>query len=93
MGDGRLASPGTDFQLAGIIAAAVEPLAAGGGSLPADRWQPGWRVIDEYPIALPADLPPGSHTLTTGLYQPTGQRLPAEGSELRLGDVQVVTGS
>ncbi len=49
----------------------------GGGSLPTTRWQPGWRVLDEYQIQLPADLPAGPYTLATGLYTADGQQLPA----------------
>ena len=29
----------------------------GRGSLPTNRWQAGWRVIDEYQVSLPGDLP------------------------------------
>ena len=61
----------------------------GGGSLPTSRWQPGWRIVDEYPISLPADLPPGPYTLEVGLYQPTGARLPVDGSGIPLGTVEV----
>ncbi len=64
----------------------------GGASLPTSRWQPGWRIVNEYPISLPSDLPPGPYTLTIGLYQPSGERLPAGGSDLRLGDLTVVSG-
>ena len=35
----------------------------GNGSLPTDRWQAGWRLLDEYQIQLPADLPPGEYGL------------------------------
>jgi hypothetical protein len=61
----------------------------GGGSLPTSRWQPGWRIIDEYPIPLPADLPAGSYTLEIGLYQPAGARLPVDGSGVILGRVDI----
>jgi hypothetical protein len=47
----------------------------GNGSLPTTRWQPGWRVLDEYQIALPADLPPGEYLMRAGLYQPDGTQL------------------
>ncbi len=62
----------------------------GGGSLPTDRWQVGWRVIDEYQVALPADLPPGDYALEVGLYQPSGDMLPAGKTGLQLGNVQVI---
>ena len=61
----------------------------GGGSLPTTRWQPGWRILDEYQIALPADLPPGQYTLETGFYRADGARLPADGTSVRLGEVTI----
>jgi hypothetical protein len=61
----------------------------GGGSLPTDRWQAGWRVLDEYQIALPADLPPGPYRLAVGLYRPDGARLPASGPGILLGEVVI----
>lgn len=65
----------------------------GGGSLPTSRWQAGWQLLDEYQIVLPAELPAGSYRLTTGLYQPNGEVLPAAGStsagEIVLGMVQI----
>ena len=61
----------------------------GAGSLPTRHWRPGWRVIDEYRLDLPKDLPPGVHTLEVGLYQPSGERLPATGTGLALGTVTV----
>ena len=59
----------------------------GGGSLPTSRWQPGWRVLDEYQIQLPGDLAPGTYTLAAGLYRVDGARLPADGPGILLGDV------
>lgn len=61
----------------------------GNASLPTSRWQPGWRIIDEYAMPLPADLPPGSYQLEIGMYQAGGARLPASGEAIRLGAVQV----
>jgi hypothetical protein len=61
----------------------------GAGSLPTSRWQAGWRVLDEYQIALPADLAPGTYTLAVGLYQPDGARLPAAGPGILLGEVVI----
>ena len=42
----------------------------GGGYMPVARWQPGLLIPDPHPIALPADLPPGTYTLKAGLYRP-----------------------
>ncbi|GIV76046.1 MAG: hypothetical protein KatS3mg050_0440 [Litorilinea sp.] len=61
----------------------------GAGSLPTVRWQRGWRILDEYQIPLPADLPAGDYGLRIGLYRPTGDRLPAEGAGAFLGTVSV----
>lgn len=61
----------------------------GAGSLPTSRWQPGWLIIDEYQIDLPADLAPGLYGLEAGLYQASGQRLPSEGAGIFLGNVQI----
>jgi hypothetical protein len=59
----------------------------GNGSLPTTRWQAGWRVMDEYQIALPAELAPGAYHLEIGLYQANGARLPAGSAGIRLGEV------
>ena len=59
------------------------------GSLPTTNWQGGWRVLDEYQIALPPDLAPGEYTLAIGLYQPSGPRLPAQGEGVILGQVAI----
>jgi hypothetical protein len=61
----------------------------GAGSLPTSRWQAGWRVLDEYQIALPADLVPGTYTLAVGLYQPAGARVPGSGPGILLGEVVI----
>jgi hypothetical protein len=61
----------------------------GNGSLPTLRWQPGWRILDEYQLAIPAELAPGIYQLETGLYQATGERLPTDQSSLWLGEVQI----
>ena len=52
----------------------------GSGSLPTTRWRAGWQILDEYQIALPADLPPGAYELAAGLYTAAGEYLPTEGS-------------
>lgn len=59
----------------------------GAGSLPTTSWAPGWLVLDEYQIRLPADLAPGSYWLEVGLYAPDGARLPTAGTGLLLGEV------
>jgi hypothetical protein len=63
----------------------------GGGSLPTSRWQPGWRILDEYQLALPNDLAAGVYTLAAGLYQPGAEgaqtQWPAKGAGLLLGEV------
>ncbi|MFN2203444.1 MAG: hypothetical protein ACK2UO_19770 [Caldilineaceae bacterium] len=61
----------------------------GAGSLPTSRWQPGWRILDEYEIVLPADLAPGTYDLYAGLYGPSGERLPQDEYGLLLGSVNV----
>ena len=61
----------------------------GAGSLPTPRWQPGWRILDEYEMRLPADLPTGDYELRTGLYRSSGERLPADGAGILLGSVPV----
>ncbi len=62
----------------------------GNASLPTSRWRPGWRIIDEYAMSLPADLPPGDYELAIGMYQVDGQRLPENVEVLPLGSVQVI---
>ena len=46
------------------------------GDRPTTTWQPGETLIDNYTIALPPDLSPGSHPLRIGFYDPsTNERL------------------
>jgi hypothetical protein len=61
----------------------------GNASLPTSRWRPGWRIIDEYALLLPANLPAGSYNIEIGMYQADGQRLPAGGEAIRLGAIQI----
>ncbi len=61
----------------------------GNASLPTSRWQSGWRIIDEYALPLPADLPAGSYDIQIGMYQADGQRLPAGSEAIRLGAIQI----
>ena len=59
----------------------------GVGSLPTTRWQSGWRILDEYQILLPPDLPAGDYGVSIGLYTADGARLPVDGAGLRIGEV------
>ena len=52
------------------------------GTRPTSTWLPGQTLRDDYPLGLPASLPPGSYRLTVGLYQPPG------GPRLALADGQ-----
>jgi hypothetical protein len=61
----------------------------GSGSLPTSEWQSGWRILDEYQLPLPADLPSGEYSLYGGLYTAAGERLPAHGEGFELGTVRV----
>lgn len=61
----------------------------GAGSLPTTRWQSGWRILDEYQILLPPDLPAGDYGLTIGMYTAGGARLPADDAGLRIGEVNI----
>lgn len=61
----------------------------GGGSLPTTRWQAGWRILDEYQLALPHELAPGDYEIAIGLYQPSGERLPTTEGGVRLGKVHI----
>ncbi len=61
----------------------------GAGSLPTVRWRAGWQILDEYQIALPSDLAPGEYELAMGLYQPSGERLPATEEGITIGKVTI----
>lgn len=51
------------------------------------QWSSGEVIWDDYPLDLPADLPAGVYTLTTGLYDlQTGDRLQVRSSELQAQD-------
>ncbi len=60
----------------------------GGGSLTTTRWRSGWRVIDEYELVLPEELPAGEYTLRVGLYDDNGT-LASDGDGLELGTVVI----
>ena len=55
----------------------------------ARRWQAGLRILDEYQIPLPADLPAGEYGLRIGMYNAAGEHLPADGAAIHLGMVKV----
>ena len=61
----------------------------GENTLPTNRWQQGWRILDEYQINLPADLAAGEYTLEIGMYQASGEHLPASGTGVLLGKVKI----
>jgi hypothetical protein len=53
--------------------------APAGNRFPTSFWQAGDRVVGEFPIDLPMDLPPGEYNLWVGLYESASQgvnRLP-----------------
>ncbi len=59
---------------------------------PTTRWQQGEVMEDWYTLSLPADLPPGSYALITGLYDAeTVRPLPFEGEEAVAGGIRVGT--
>src|SRR5581483_2716946 len=60
---------------AGHVAAQRDSQPAGGRQ-PTIRWQSGEIIDDDYVIALPAAMPPGSYQIEVGMYlQATGDRL------------------
>jgi hypothetical protein len=66
----------------------------GGVYYPSSLWQPGELLADVHTIVLPANLPTGTYTLHTGLYdKPSMQRLPIPGSpddSVDIGAIQVL---
>lgn len=72
-----------------VIVVAGHDSPPGNGSLPTSRWQVGWRILDEYQIALPSDLAPGDYELAVGLYQPGGPQLPTTAGGVGLGKVHI----
>lgn len=82
-----LARVGEDFTILVHLldpAAPDRPLAQGdspplGGRWPTSAWEPGLPFVDEHPVTLPADLPPGTYRLAVGFYRPADfSRLPVE---------------
>jgi len=61
----------------------------GAGSLPTRQWQAGWQILDEYQLALPGELAAGEYELAIGLYQPSGERLPATEEGIMIGKVRI----
>ncbi|MCD4685672.1 MAG: hypothetical protein K8S97_07035 [Anaerolineae bacterium] len=46
-----------------------------GARFPTSDWVTGMRVMDEWQLVLPAEMPPGTYRVVTGLYDPlSGQR-------------------
>jgi hypothetical protein len=66
----------------------------GDGLRPTTTWTHGEQIEDNYGIAIPADLPPGSYSLEIGMYQ-GDHRAVFDGTadHLVLGEVQVANGS
>jgi len=70
----------------------------GKGAFPTLWWQPGDRVLDEYELTVPTDVPSGEYRVVVGMYRlETLKRLelvaggkPADGDELSIGAVSVV---
>ncbi|MCL4543570.1 MAG: hypothetical protein M1118_03055 [Chloroflexi bacterium] len=67
---------------------------------PSSQWQPGRTVLSDYPVPLPASLPPGQYELRMGMYtRPSIQRVPRVGShgledgEFQFGTVTLPSGS
>lgn len=57
-----------------------------GGFAPTSLWQPELSVMDDYQLALPADLPVGVFTLRVGLYTMEHGRLPVKQQDAPVGD-------
>lgn len=60
---------------------------------PTSTWPPGYTVVDSHVLTLPADAPPGTYSLLTGLYHPpTEERLQAvDAGGSPLGDALLLT--
>jgi hypothetical protein len=63
------------------------------GAYPTSLWEPGEIIADEITIPIPDNLPAGSYSLVTGLYDfQTGQRLTVPhnpANEVKLTDVEI----
>jgi hypothetical protein len=63
-----------------------------GGFRPTDTWESGEALVDRYGLLLPAALPAGTYTLTVGMYDFGGHRLPiTSGGGEPLGDSLTLT--
>jgi hypothetical protein len=64
------------------------------GDYPTNLWAPGEPVPDEHPIVVSPDAPPGTYTLSVGMYDwQSGQRLPAYGPDgARLEEDRIILG-
>ncbi len=68
-GEGQTAVPVTAFvHLLDESGAIVAQADRWPGGLPSDVWSAGQVIVDEYALALPADLAPGAYRLAVGLY-------------------------
>lgn len=67
--------------------------AASHGERPTWSWAPGEAVVDPHTVALPADVPEGAYTLSTGLYDwRTGERVSIGGPGETLGEERHIVG-
>lgn len=55
------------------------------GAYPLERWRVGQTIVDRHGFAIPATLPPGSYTLSLGLWR-GAERMPIEPAERADGD-------
>ena len=62
------------------------------GDFPTHRWPTGQYVPETHRLALPADLPPGSYPVVTGLWvQSEGWRLPVfDANGAAVGDAETL---
>ncbi len=97
-----MGTPATEYTaFAHLVAAGTQ--AAGwdqspaGDRYPTSVWQAGDRIVSDYPLVLPAGLPPGEYELWVGLYEADSQgsvRLPVSSAAgLTSGDGQVLLGT
>jgi hypothetical protein len=93
-----LGRPPADYQVFLHVDGPDGPLAFGdgppqGGAYPTGLWEGGERIVDARAVWLPPDMRAGTYPLVAGLYDATGQRVPACGPDgQRLAADQVVLG-
>ena len=95
--------PATDYAAFVHLLAADGSRVAGfdqapaGDRFPTSFWRNGDRIVTDFPLLLPADLPPGEYALWSGLYEVASAgalRLPVtDAGSLTGGDGQVLLGS